>query len=143
MPTKPDYKIIDMGYEKGPCWIWQKYIETKGRSKGYGRKSYKGRNYRAHRFYYEMTHCVTLSRDRHLDHLCKNRACVNPDHLEPVTHRENTDRRSKFSWEEARAVRALKGQLSQRKIAKKFGISRRYVCDILEGRCWVDGDTRQ
>lgn len=137
--SKPDYKVIDMGYEKGPCWIWQKWIEKKGRGKGYGRKKYLGRNYRAHRLYYERHHDVELLKDTQLDHLCQNRACVNPDHLEPVTHRENQDRRSKFSWEEAAAVRALKGKLSQQKIADQFGISRRYVRDILEGRSWTNG----
>ena len=34
----------------------------------------------------------------HLDHLCRNKACVNPEHLEPVTKRENTLRAVPFRW---------------------------------------------
>lgn len=137
---KPDYLEMDMGYDT-PCWIWQKWIETKGRGKGYGKMSVNNRTKRAHKVYYERHFGVTVESHIHLDHLCKNRACVNPLHLEPVSHRENQDRRSKFDWDKAAAVRALKGKLSQQKIADQFGISRRYVRDILEGRAWVNGTT--
>lgn len=136
----PDYEVIDMGYET-PCWRWLKFIETKGRSKGYPKTNVNGVTKRAHKVYYEDHFGVKLEPHIQLDHKCRNRSCVNPDHLEPVTHRENQDRRSKFSWEQAAAVRALKGVLSQQKIADQFGISRRYVRDILEGRAWVNGTT--
>lgn len=62
---------------------------------GYGVINYEGpsgrRPYRTHRITYERT--VGPIPDGHqIDHLCRNRACCNPDHLEPVTPGENTRR---------------------------------------------------
>lgn len=42
----------------------------------------------AHRWSYEY-HVGPIPDGLHLDHLCRNRACINPDHLEPVSRREN------------------------------------------------------
>ncbi len=79
--------------EKTPtCWNW---IGGKRRTK----KLYYGvfgithsyHNYEtvtAHRFAYQLIK-GPIPEGKELDHLCKNTLCVNPDHLEPVTHREN------------------------------------------------------
>lgn len=63
------------------CWEWQGRLDPRG----YGR--YAGRL--AHRISYELLRGPIPS-GLELDHLCRVRNCVNPDHLEPVTHRENT-----------------------------------------------------
>jgi hypothetical protein len=76
---------------KDGCWLW---IGT-GRGKGYGSFYYK-RNYMAHRISYEL-HKGKIGKGMQLDHLCRNKACVNPDHLEIVTNIENM-RRMKFYY---------------------------------------------
>lgn len=55
---------------------------------GYG-VFYDGGNVLAHRWSYEY-HVGPIPEELVIDHLCRNRACVNPDHMEPVTRRENT-----------------------------------------------------
>lgn len=69
------------------CWLWAGAL-----SKGYGHFALtKGDVRNAHRLAYEEL-VGPIPAGLHLDHLCRNRACVNPDHLEPVTNRENTVR---------------------------------------------------
>jgi hypothetical protein len=72
--------------EIADCWTW---LGTK--SRGYGSYSVDGRPVLAHRWVYQ--HLVRrLDRLETLDHLCRNRLCVNPDHLEPVSHAVNVAR---------------------------------------------------
>jgi hypothetical protein len=59
---------------------------------GYGRIRVGGRSTNAHRVIYEMTSGGPVPPDLYMDHLCRVRPCVNPDHLEPVTPGENTYR---------------------------------------------------
>lgn len=69
------------------CWEWLGY-KIRG---GYGAIKWQGRTHCAHRVAYE---CLIgpIPKGLELDHLCRNRGCVRPDHLEPVTHSENIRR---------------------------------------------------
>src|SRR5215472_4287298 len=62
------------------CWLCTGNVDVYG----YGRVKIQGRLNKAHRVVYE--HLVgDIQPGLHLDHLCRNPACVNPGHLEPVT----------------------------------------------------------
>jgi hypothetical protein len=70
------------------CWKW---LGAKDEF-GYGKfRSSDSRLTAAHRFSYEQL-VRPIQCGLELDHLCRNPSCVNPDHLEPVTHRENCRR---------------------------------------------------
>lgn len=84
-------KAIDRFVEKtrpvGECIEWTGWIDRYG----YGQFRLSGANgamVGAHRFSYEF-HVAPIPAGLHIDHLCRNRKCVNPAHLEPVTVREN------------------------------------------------------
>lgn len=83
-----DYLEEDTGYLT-PCWVWQRFKDRGG----YGRKWMGvGRpNARAHRVYYEL-YVGPVPEGLQIDHLCRVRACVNPEHMEPVTFAENQRR---------------------------------------------------
>lgn len=71
------------------CWLW---TGTKTKT-GYGRLVRRGRWYMAHRYAY--TNLVgDIPDGLELDHLCRIRNCVRPEHLEAVTHTVNVQRGS-------------------------------------------------
>lgn len=66
------------------CWEWQGYRMPFG----HGRFRVNGCKVLAHRWSYEF-HVGPIPNGLTIDHLCRNPPCVNPAHLEPVTHRTN------------------------------------------------------
>ncbi len=69
------------------CWLWTGSLG----GNGYARLSINRKMVAAHRAAYEFVK-GPIPDGLELDHLCRVRSCVNPDHLEPVTHRENAIR---------------------------------------------------
>jgi len=62
------------------CWVWTGPVNNNGYGKAAG--TY------VHRLSYAVAHGA-IPPDVEIDHLCRNRKCFNPDHLEAVTHQEN------------------------------------------------------
>lgn len=88
------------------CWEW-----TGGRSlQGYGRFRFLGQVQYAHRVAY-MIFVGSIPIGLELDHICKVRHCVNPDHLEAVTHRTNILRGNNPMARNARKIHCPFGHL--------------------------------
>ncbi len=93
------------------CWEW-----TGAKQRGYGAISAGGdsdsrkggRTLRVHRVLYEIM-VGPVPEGMELDHLCRNRACVRPGHLEPVTTRENALRGEGAAGRNARKTHCSQG----------------------------------
>lgn len=79
--------VVSRYVEVDGCWLW-----TGSRRGGYGRAKLAGiGSIDAHRLSYEH-HVGPIPDGLVIDHLCRNRSCINPAHLEPVTTKENIRR---------------------------------------------------
>jgi hypothetical protein len=85
-------KVNKQGPEWGgsACWMWTACLNRKD-GRGYGLFGAFGTQFLAHRFAYEAL-VGPIPEGMTIDHLCRNRRCVNPAHLEPVTNEENLRR---------------------------------------------------
>lgn len=86
------------------CWVWTGSVK----SSGYGQFRVGDRVRSAHRVAYELEH-GDIPADLVLDHLCRNRRCVRPSHLEAVTQRTNVLRGVGFAACKARQTHCIHG----------------------------------
>ena len=90
--------------KSGECWEWTGSLSPEG----YGRISVGGRPMYAHRLSCEDAH-GPIPDGYTVDHLCRVRKCVRPDHLEPVTQRENCLRGESPAAKHARKTHCVHG----------------------------------
>lgn len=129
-----DYEVVDSGHGSS-CWRWLGTLTKKG----YGQLRRDGYRF-AHIWTYEQRHGPGSAKPQ-LDHLCRNRWCVNPDHLEPVTNTVNTLRgtKAKLTADDVRVIKNLEGIISTKDIAHQFDISAGHVRGVQRGLYRRDG----
>lgn len=118
---------------KSPCWIWKRHIN----SSGYGMMRDSAGTLRASYAVYYENKFGKVPEGLQLDHKCRQRACVNPDHLDPVTHAINVARGASctISSEKIRRVKVLlENGTRQIEVAAAVGISQSAVSDIKLGK---------
>jgi hypothetical protein len=134
--TPINFGIVDMGY-KTACWIYSGSLNDSGYAMMTFNKTYSKR---VHRVVYEMVH-GSIPEGLGLDHLCRNRACIRPDHLEPTTSRENTRRgaTTRLKVNDVLELRQLRNDgWTFKSLSKKFGISAWHASMIYQKRKWAD-----
>jgi hypothetical protein len=132
LERQKNYRITDLGYST-PCWIWLGQTV-----KGYGRIKFMGLTFAAHAMFYRQMH-KGFNYKLELDHKCKNKACVNPDHMEPITHAENLLRSDYMIKLKARQMSLkrkleedLKSGLTPEESMKKYGLYKSKYKKILQ-----------
>ena len=76
------------------CWVWLGVVDKNGYAKLHAKVDGTAKQMFAHRLSFCLFSGV-IPEGLVLDHLCRNRRCVNPTHLEPVTYKENCRRGKK------------------------------------------------
>lgn len=110
------------------CWLWLGVLNDRG----YGQIGIRKQCRRAHRVVYEL-HRGPIPEGLQIDHLCKTRCCVNPDHLEAVTQYENNMRSESIVARNARKTKCIRGH--EITGIKADGSGRRYckACNKMYG----------
>jgi hypothetical protein len=124
------------------CWVWKKYKNNKG----YGHPKFKGESILAHRLSY-LTFIGEIPNNLHVLHNCDNPSCVNPEHLFlgnqnkkignfKLVQEEVDEIRTLWSAGLAERAKGKDSQLTQRELAKRFGISRTVINHIVNNKAW-------
>lgn len=126
------------------CWLWNGAVATDG----YGKMNLHYKYASAHRVSY-IHHHGTIPEGLIIRHRCRNRHCVNPDHLETGTRvdnmadklRDGTDNRgeknhkAKLTAEQVLKIRNRANEVQER-LAEEFGVSSQSIGNILSQRTW-------
>ena len=143
---------VDRSAGPDACWPWTGCRQPKG----YGHFYPAWRvNLYAHRVAWEIANGAPVPAGQHVMHSCDNPSCCNPAHLSVGTHSDNmrdmvskgraarkapageAHHNAKLDVETvAEIVRMAKAGVSQRDIAKRFGVVRGTVQHVLKGRSW-------
>ena len=140
----------------GTCWLWTAYCDRQGygRFKRGSERDDSARMGLAHRLCYE-TLVGPMPDGLESDHLCRNRPCVNPDHIEAVTHSTNMKRSplaglngegkgrdgeahgmARLTEGQVREIRHLRGIVPGRQLAARYGVHPVTICEIQLYRRW-------
>jgi hypothetical protein len=130
----PDFVVTADG-----CWVWQRGLNPVS---GYGQMS--SGEY-AHRTMYRK-HKGEIPEGMQIDHLCRVRACINPDHLEVVTRSENARRGLAGRHPKVAARRLTDAQVreirtskqSNRTLANQYRVSHETIRCIKNGRHYAE-----
>lgn len=135
VPDIPQFKIGRHGYtvsEQG-CWLWAGKVGARG----YAVVHFNGKQRLAHRVYWEFVN-GPIPDGLVIDHLCSNRSCVNPAHMELVLRAENNRRSSfaKMTMARAQLARELAPRSNATELSQLFGVTHKTMTNVVKGESW-------
>lgn len=126
------YVVSDDG-----CWLWRGPVQTTGYARIYIPETRT--QVHAHRYAWQRAN-GPVPEGMQLDHLCRIRHCVNPQHMEAVTQAENVRRGAgtKLTAEGAERIRSRRAAGESLKIiARDFGINEAHASRVARGLVWA------
>lgn len=126
------WSVTGTGYET-PCWLWTGTLNIAG----YAYRNHRAGSRLVHRRHYEEAY-GTVPPGLDLDHLCRVRRCVNPDHLEPVTRSENARRGAKTKLTVAAVREIRRSSESDLVLAARYGVAPGTIWNARSGNQWKD-----
>jgi hypothetical protein len=105
------------------CWLWEKSVT----GLGYARMAHHGKARAAHRLSFEAFK-GEIPEGLEIDHTCKVRSCVNPDHLEAVTRHENMLRSSVWTYRKTRTHCPKGHELTGDNVFTSVSLGNKYLC---------------
>ena len=143
---------FNLQHTKTPtCWPWTGHTKKNG----YGVIKKDGVSMFAHRASWEF-HKSPIPEGLCVLHKCDNPPCVKPDHLFLGTHADNTadmlskgrdvpprgerSGTAKLTWVKVAEIRKLKGSLTQKEVAKQFGVTPSTISYVQSGKTWKEED---
>lgn len=156
-PTKKDilshvgWNVVqrDTPFADGPCWEWRGNRECGG----YGRFSMNGKKVKTHRAAYE-TWVGPIHEGMVVRHMCDNPPCINPEHLELGTQKDNMRDRdergrhtpvrgekhgcAKLTWDNVNEIRSLwsTGNYTRKQLAEDFGVALTTIDKVVRNKTW-------
>lgn len=134
-PTLRERLMAKVQKTPNGCWMW---TGARNGTVKYGGMTVEGRSVYAHRVSYEL-HRGPIPEGMDLDHLCHTPLCVNPDHLEPVPHSENS-RRGRATRLTREQVVEIRRRLSNgeigRRVAEQYGVAETTISAIRHEHLW-------
>jgi hypothetical protein len=129
------YRVSESG-----CWLWLGDMNNQGYGQIAEVEGGQRRMMLAHRWVYEQV-VDPIPEELVLDHLCRTRLCVNPKHLEPVSHAENCRRgsRAKLTAAQVAEIKATP-EIKPSEWAARLGVKACTISNIRAGRAWADID---
>lgn len=134
------------------CYVDDHWIATTKLGNGpYPRANFRERKWKLNRLSWIAFHSKPVPQGQIIRHICKEKTCINPAHLETGTHSDNNNadrvrdgtvcrgkrcHRTTIDEETARAIKQSKGEMTQKARAAKFGVTHRIVRGIDNGTSW-------
>lgn len=120
-PAERLWRRVDTSAGPTGCWLWTGSVRS-----GYGRIQVNDSKVQTHRLAYELSTGEPIPRGMHIDHICHEPRCCNPQHLRLTTNKQNSENRQRANRNSASGIRGVR-RLSSGRWEARTSSNRKYI----------------